>query len=297
MKRNLFVLTIVLMTVALLIVVFQKSGNQKFYLEDKYYGNGNYEEIEASELDALIDDRESFVLFVYQPGCVNSANFEKVLDEFIDDEDILIKRIAFSDIKDTSIGDDIKYYPSFAIFNKGTMVDYLDAESSEDLNYYNSLSDFKDWFTSYVNLKEVEASSDNVKTEENTISDEDLDEVATNVNLEDVTYSEDKVNIYFFWGSTCPHCEEEFKFFEEIEDEYGDYYNLHAYEVWENPDNLKIMYAFGDALGEDATGVPYTIIGDESFTGFSDSRKDEFIEAITSKHENSKDIYFDKIKS
>ena len=209
----------------------------------------------------------------------------------------MIKRIAFSDIKDTSIGDDIKYYPSFAIFNKGTMVDYLDAESSEDLNYYNSLSDFKDWFTSYVNLKEVEASSDNVKTEENTISDEDLDEVATNVNLEDVTYSEDKVNIYFFWGSTCPHCEEEFKFFEEIEDEYGDYYNLHAYEVWENPDNLKIMYAFGDALGEDVTGVPCTIIGDESFTGFSDSRKDEFIEAIISKHENSKDIYFDKIKS
>ena len=48
-------------------------------------------------------------------------------------------------------------------------------------------------------MKEVEASSDNVKTEENTISDEDLDEVATNVNLEDVTYSEDKVNIYFFW--------------------------------------------------------------------------------------------------
>ena len=25
-----------------------------------------------------------FVLFVYQPGCVNSANFEKVLDEFIE---------------------------------------------------------------------------------------------------------------------------------------------------------------------------------------------------------------------
>ena len=65
----------------------------------------------------------------------------------------------------------------------------------------------------------------------------------------------------------------------------------------ENPDNLKIMYAFGDALGEDVTVVPCTIIGDESFTGFSDSRKDEFIEAIISKHENSKDIYFDKIKS
>ena len=38
-----------------------------------------------------------------------------------------------------------------------------------------------------------------LKPKKNTISDEDLDEVATNVNLEDVTYSEDKVNIYFFW--------------------------------------------------------------------------------------------------
>ena len=295
MDKKLFVFVPILMALALLIVVFQGQNTQKFDLDDKYYGNGAYEEIKAKELNSLIDKKESFVLFVYQPGCINSANFEKVLDKFINEENIKIEKIAFESLKNTRIGKKIKYYPSFAIFNKGVMVDFLDAESSKDLNCYSSLDDFKKWFISYVNLKEVKNSNNEVQKEENNVSFKE--DTLENINLDDVSYDEDKVNIYFFWGSTCPHCKEEFAFFDEIEDEYGKYYNLHAYEVWENTDNLKIMNTFAQALSEEATGVPYTIIGDESFAGFSEFSKDEFIEAIVSKHKNSKDIYFDKIKS
>ena len=54
---------------------------------------------------------------------------------------------------------------------------------------------------------------------------------------------------------------------------------------------------FASALNEEAKGVPYTVVGDVSFIGFSESDKEKFIETIKSKHQNSSDVYFDKIKS
>ena len=38
--------------------------------------------------------------------------------------------------------------------------------------------------------------------------------------------------------------------------------NLYTYEVWENQENAEIMNRFVAALGEEAKGVPYTVIGD-----------------------------------
>lgn len=57
------------------------------------------------------------------------------------------------------------------------------------------------------------------------------------------------------------------------------------------------MNRFATALGEEAKGVPYTVIGDVSFSGFGETSKEKFIEAIKTKHQNSSDIYFDKIKN
>src|SRR5699024_2011339 len=46
----------------------------------------------------------------------------------------------------------------------------------------------------------------------------------------------DPVNIYFFYGDGCPHCAEAEEFFDSIEDEYGDMYNIVFYETWSNDD-------------------------------------------------------------
>lgn len=286
-----------LLLISVIIMVIRNLPEEKFYLEDKYYGNGDFTEIEASDLEKLIDKNESFALFVYQPACITSADFEQILKDFSDSNNIEIYKIAFSDIKDTSLSKYIKYYPSFTIFNKGNMVSYLDANSDSDLKYYENKDDFEKWFTSFVLLKDV----DNSVSNENNVAEESKEnsevETLKEIDLENVTYDENKVNIYFFWGSTCPHCKEEFAFFDEIKEEYGDYYNLYSYEVWENPDNAEIMNKFADALNEEAKGVPYTVIGDVSFTGFGESSKEKFIETIKNKHQNSSDVYFDKIKS
>lgn len=49
-------------------------------------------------------------------------------------------------------------------------------------------------------------------------------------------------------------------------------------------------------MGDEAKGVPYTIIGNKSFTGFNEEDKKDLIDAIESQYKNSYDVYFDKIK-
>lgn len=304
-KKILWVIPVLLLTFIIIFVV-KNIPKQKFYLEDKYYGSSEFTTIDSNDLNKLMNDKESFALFIYQPACVTSSNFEQVLYNFTQNNKIKIYEIAFSDIKDTKLSKSIKYYPSFAIFNKGHMVDYLDAESDNDLKYYKSKDEFEKWFTSYVLLKEVEnsnqdsneKSNEESKTNSKESTQENITEENTKeIKLDQITYDKNKVNIYFFWGSTCPHCKEEFAFFSQIKEEYGDYYNLYTYEVWNNADNAKIMNKFASALNEEVEGVPYTIIGDVSFTGFGESSKEKFKEAIKNKHKNSSDVYFDKIKS
>ena len=297
-KKILWIIPLLLLiSIIIGIIVIRNMPEKKFYLEDKYYGGSDFIEIKTSDLEKLIDDKESFALFVYQPACVTSANFEQILKDFSNSNNIEIYKIAFSDIKDTSLSKYIKYYPSFAIFNKGNMVSYLDANSDNDLKYYESKDEFQKWFTSFVLLKDTDNSNSSENENVTEESENTKEETPTEINLENVTYDKNKVNIYFFWGSTCPHCKAEFAFFDEIKEEYGDYYNLYTYEVWENPDNEKIMNKFADALNEEVTGVPYTVIGDVSFTGFGESSKEKFIETIKNKHQNSSDVYFDKIKN
>ena len=298
MKTNnkIFLLAPLLLLLSIIVVVIKQSPMHQFYLEDKYYSDSKFIEIETNDLNKLINNKESFVLFIYQPACITSSNFEQILYDYLETNHISIYKIPFSDIKNTTLSKSVKYYPSFAIFNNGKLIDYLDANSDEDLEYYESKEGFEKWFTNYVLLKQIKEnkSDQNSKAKENNAQKE----ISTQeINLNNVTYNENKVNIYFFWGSTCPHCKEEFAFFDEIKETYGKYYNLYTYEVWENPNNAEMMNKFAEALGEEVTGVPYTIIGDKSFKGFGESSKEEIMNAIKNNHQNSSDVYFDKIRN
>ncbi len=117
-----------------------------------------------------------------------------------------------------------------------------------------------------------------------------------NATLGDVIQTPGKVNVYFFWGDGCPHCRAEYEFFESIKEEYGKYYNLYGFEVWHSEDNANLLNEMAAALGQTTSGVPVTIIGDKVFTGFGSGREEDIKKAIESEHQNSYDVYFDKIK-
>ena len=105
-----------------------------------------------------------------------------------------------------------------------------------------------------------------------------------------------KVKLYFFHGNGCPHCAEAEEFFDSIQDEYGDKFEIVAYETWYDSSNAELLQKVGDARDENITGVPYILIGNKSWSGYTSSYGDEIIEAIKSEYEKPVDERYDIMK-
>ena len=139
---------IVLILVSILLV----GCNGKIKLEDKYYKKSEFIDVDHSKVNDLMKSKESFVVFIYQPMCTMSSEFEELLDEYMDIRKISIYKMSFSDMKKTSLKDTVRFYPSFIIFKDGEVVDFLDADSDEDTNRYKILKAFKEWLESYIEV-------------------------------------------------------------------------------------------------------------------------------------------------
>ena len=85
------------------------------------------------------------------------------------------------------------------------------------------------------------------------------------------------VKVYFFRGETCGYCKAALEWFDSIEEEYGKYYDIVSYEVWNDTDNQSLMQEVADVFGDEASGVPYIIVGHYTYpNGFgADSVIDE----------------------
>ena len=87
-----------------------------------------------------------------------------------------------------------------------------------------------------------------------------------------VKVEEDKINIYLFYGDGCPHCKAEKELLEKLEDKYPNQLNVYLYEVWDNKDNAKILRKFKKEFNlTENDSVPFTVIGEKYFYGYSDS--------------------------
>ena len=283
MKKNSIIIGIVL----LIMLLCTACGNKTFMLEEKYYGESKFVEIDNEDYDKLISDKESFAIFIYQPLCAASSSFKEVLTEYSNTKGVVFYKMTQTKMKESKLGETLKYYPSLVIVKDGKVVDYLDANSSDDTRYYQNAENFNNWFTTYVELKEYDGENVNATTK-NINHD-----VKINATLDNVTYDKNKVNIYFFWGDGCPHCEEGFKFLDSISDEYGKYFKLNKFEVWKNEDNAKLMEQFASKMGDEISGVPYIVIGERTFKGFSEKHKESIKAAIKEQYKDSYDVYFE----
>lgn len=105
-----------------------------------------------------------------------------------------------------------------------------------------------------------------------------------------------EVKVYFFRGEGCSHCAEAEAWFQSIEEEYGSYFQIIDYETWYNRENSELMQRVAKARGEKAEGVPYIIIGNQSWNGFTESYGSEMIERIKSEFEKDVKDRYDIIK-
>lgn len=107
-----------------------------------------------------------------------------------------------------------------------------------------------------------------------------------NISLVFADTDKNLVNIYLFHSDTCPHCKEEIKFLKNIEKDY-DNIKIYMYEISDNA-NLNLMEEVAELYDTPVNGVPFTIIGDKYFKGFSyDNYHERFIAAIDYYSDNS----------
>lgn len=108
--------------------------------------------------------------------------------------------------------------------------------------------------------------------------------------FKDYSETDDQITIYLFRGNGCGFCQRFLKFMNSITTEYGKYFKVVGFEVWNDQANSELLSRVASFLGEDAGGVPYIIIGDQVFPGYADTYDEGIKTAIKSLYD-SKDRY------
>lgn len=132
------------------------NDNKTFLLDEEYYKSSEFNELGINEFNNLVDNNKSFAIFIYQPLCSASYDFDKILTEFANQYQISFYKMSFSNMKETELKKYVKYYPSFVIYHDGKIVDYLNATRDSHSNYYKSTEEFKKWFSSYVLINDIQ---------------------------------------------------------------------------------------------------------------------------------------------
>ena len=108
-------------------------------------------------------------------------------------------------------------------------------------------------------------------------------------HLSDVTFDENKKNIYIFWGNGCAHCEDLKAFLEANTELWESDYQIFSFETWKDEENQNLMDDLMEFLGRENEGTPTVIIGDEVLVGYGDNMQDTYKNALESQKENDYD--------
>lgn len=159
-KKKFIALSIIMILIIVLLSILIINKKNKIednesaiFLEDKYYNKGEYIDASSSEIDNFIENKESFVVYTYNPYCTFKVSCDNIFENIMDKYNIGVLKIPFSDFKNTSLYNKVKYAPSIIIVSKGNIIAYLDANSDDDYDKYQVKKEFDKWLRKYVNIK------------------------------------------------------------------------------------------------------------------------------------------------
>ena len=110
------------------------------------------------------------------------------------------------------------------------------------------------------------------------------------ITLADENYKEtdDQIKIYLFRWSGCSHCYDFLVYLNSLVPEYGHMFKLRSYETTTNEDNEAVMKKVKEYFNDgDKPGVPYIVIGDTTFYGYSERMDEQILTAIKSEYDKT----------
>ena len=112
------------------------------------------------------------------------------------------------------------------------------------------------------------------------------------IKNKDYKETDKQATIYLFRGQGCGFCQNFITFLNSISKEYGKYFKVVSFEVWNNAENSELMGKIGYVTGEEAGGVPYIVIGKKVFPGYISDWDDEIKDTIKKQYnDNSYDVF------
>ena len=116
--------------------------------------------------------------------------------------------------------------------------------------------------------------------------------------ISDYKETDDQAVIYLFRGDGCGYCRAFLTFLGEIAEEYGKYFKLVSFEVWNDSTNNALMEKVASVTKVEAGGVPYIIIGEKVFGGYATdgSMDNEIKAAIMAQYEDPSYDVMEKAK-
>ena len=125
--------------------------DSKVVLDEEYPCEEKCEmmELTVDTYEELIKKKGSFVIFVDQDGCVTADKLRGFVQNWSNDNGVKVYRMMFSDVRDASLHNYVKYYPSVVVVSKGMPVAWLRADADEDSDAYNFENAFVEWIRKY----------------------------------------------------------------------------------------------------------------------------------------------------
>ncbi len=123
-----------------------------------------------------------------------------------------------------------------------------------------------------------------------TLKAEEIEEQFT-----DYKETDDQITIYLFRGQGCGYCRAFLTYMNSITEEYGKYFKMVTFEVWNDDKNWDLMTDVSNFMNNPAGGVPYIIIGDKVIPGYNERYNDTIKNAIVSEYNKDEDERYDAL--
>ena len=152
MNKKIIIITIVLTILIVVPAIILNLKHEKFYINDKYYNNGEFIKITSNDLNNLINSKDSFLLYTYNDYCSLKIQCDDIFRSVMNKYKIDMYSIRYEEFEKTDYINKVKYAPSVLIIKNGKIVTYLDANKKADLDRYQDTSSFESWLDKYIYL-------------------------------------------------------------------------------------------------------------------------------------------------
>lgn len=110
----------------------------------------SYVDLSLSELNNKIIDKDSFVLYVYNPTCQGCIMFKPVIEKVIKDKNLIIYSIVNYNISDSHELSGLRGTPSLVVYKDGEIL--VTTDNAKDSNYFKNDKGFISFLEKYTNF-------------------------------------------------------------------------------------------------------------------------------------------------